>query len=151
MIPLGERHFRRAVAEFVEHYHRERHHQGLWNVLIVGGPPSGTAGRVRRRPRLGGLLNSMSGRPDLVARPRNGTERASRPLVRVRVIRERRRMHKWPHMEYRRHFASWGDRAVRQSGLLLRLGYLASTTVCLVLVGLLVLRPALRLVLLREN
>ena len=29
MIPLRERHFRRAVTEFVEHYHRERNHQGL--------------------------------------------------------------------------------------------------------------------------
>jgi putative transposase len=57
IIPVGERHFRRAVAEFVEHYHRERNYQGLRNTLIVGGPPSGTAGRVRRRPRLGGLLN----------------------------------------------------------------------------------------------
>ena len=57
MIPLGERHFRRAIAEFVEQYHRERNHQGLGNTLIVGGTPSGTAGRVYRRPRLGGLLN----------------------------------------------------------------------------------------------
>lgn len=57
IIPLGERHFRRAIAEFVEHYHRERNHQGLRNALIVGGPPSGTAGRVYGRPRLGGLLN----------------------------------------------------------------------------------------------
>ena len=29
MIPIGERHFRRAVAEYVEHYHQERNHQGL--------------------------------------------------------------------------------------------------------------------------
>ena len=57
IVPLGERHFRRAVAEFVEHYHRERNHQGLRNALIAGKPPSRTAGRVRRRPRLGGLLN----------------------------------------------------------------------------------------------
>jgi len=57
MIPLGERHFRRAVAEFVEHYHRERNHQGLRNTLIVGEPPSGTVGRVHRRRRLGRLLN----------------------------------------------------------------------------------------------
>jgi transposase InsO family protein len=28
IIPMGERHFRRAVAEYVEHYHRERNHQG---------------------------------------------------------------------------------------------------------------------------
>jgi integrase-like protein len=57
MIPLGERHFRRAVAEFVEHYHRERNHQGLGNRLIAGSPVIDQAGRVRRRPRLGGLLN----------------------------------------------------------------------------------------------
>jgi Integrase core domain len=31
LIPLGERHFRRAVSEFVAHYHRERNHQGLAN------------------------------------------------------------------------------------------------------------------------
>jgi putative transposase len=57
IIPLGERHFRRAVSEFVEHYHRERNHQGLGNTLIVGRPSTGPAGGVRRRPRLGGLLN----------------------------------------------------------------------------------------------
>lgn len=33
LIPVGERHFRRAVAEFVAHYHRERNHQGLGNEL----------------------------------------------------------------------------------------------------------------------
>jgi putative transposase len=57
MIPLGERHFRRAVTEFVEHYHRERNHQGLNNELIAGVPMTDIMGRVRRRPRLGGLLN----------------------------------------------------------------------------------------------
>jgi putative transposase len=57
MIPMGERHFRRAVAEFVEHYHRERNHQGLDNRLIAGTPVIDSAGRVRRRSRLGGLLN----------------------------------------------------------------------------------------------
>jgi transposase InsO family protein len=57
MIPLGERHFRRAVLEFVEHYHQERNHQGLANALIATPPVRGTTGRVQRRPRLGGLLN----------------------------------------------------------------------------------------------
>ena len=41
----------------VEHYHLERNHQGLDNRLIVGAPATGSAGRVRRRSRLGGLLN----------------------------------------------------------------------------------------------
>jgi putative transposase len=57
MIPLGERHLRRALTEFLEHYHRERNHQGLDNRLIAGTPMIDQAGRVRRRPRLGGLLN----------------------------------------------------------------------------------------------
>ena len=57
IIPLGERHFRHAVHEFVAHYHRERNHQGLSNELIEGPTRAGTVGRIRRRPRLGGLLN----------------------------------------------------------------------------------------------
>ena len=57
LIPLGERHFRRAVAEFVEHYHCERNHQGLDNRLITSAPMIHQAGRVKRRLRLGGLLN----------------------------------------------------------------------------------------------
>ena len=56
IIPLGERHFRRAVREYVAHYHRERNHQGLANALIQGAPVTG-AGRVHRQSRLGGLLN----------------------------------------------------------------------------------------------
>jgi transposase InsO family protein len=57
LIPLGERHFRTAIAEYVEHYHRERNHEGLENRLISGQPPIAMASRVRRRPRLGGILN----------------------------------------------------------------------------------------------
>ena len=41
----GERHFRRAVTEFVAHYHLERDHQGLENALIEG-TPSTSGGRV---------------------------------------------------------------------------------------------------------
>jgi hypothetical protein len=36
VIPLGERHFRRTLAEFMVHYHRERNHQGFGNDLIDG-------------------------------------------------------------------------------------------------------------------
>jgi transposase InsO family protein len=56
IIPLGKRHLRRAVTEFVAHYHRERNHQGLENGLIDGAAEPGE-GRVRRQSRLGGLLN----------------------------------------------------------------------------------------------
>ena len=57
VIPLGQRHFRRVIMEFVAHYHLERNHQGLDNRLITGTPVADAAGRVRRRSRLGGLLN----------------------------------------------------------------------------------------------
>jgi putative transposase len=57
IVPFGERHFRRAVAEYVEHYHRERNHHGLDNRLIAGPAVIERTSRVRRHSRLGGLLN----------------------------------------------------------------------------------------------
>ena len=57
LVPLGEWHFRRAIAEYVEHYHRERNHQGLENRLIASTPVINVASRVRCRSRLGGMLN----------------------------------------------------------------------------------------------
>ena len=57
VIPFGEHHLRRTLAEFIEHYHRERNHQGLGNELIDGMLQPGRTGGVRRRQRLGGLLN----------------------------------------------------------------------------------------------
>src|ERR1019366_6470905 len=58
IIPLGERHLRTTVHEFVEHYHSERNHQGLGNVIPFPSPPATTIdGRICRRERLGGLLN----------------------------------------------------------------------------------------------
>jgi putative transposase len=34
VMPLGERHLRRTIAEFVAHYHAERNHQGIGNELF---------------------------------------------------------------------------------------------------------------------
>jgi transposase InsO family protein len=56
LIPLGERHLRHAIDEFVIHYHRERNHQGLGNELIDGAPGVQTGGVVGCRQRLGGFL-----------------------------------------------------------------------------------------------
>ncbi len=56
IIPLGERHLRRTLAEFVAHYHGERNHQGLGNELIDRPPRWRACGPVRRRQRVGGLL-----------------------------------------------------------------------------------------------
>ena len=41
----------------VDLYHRERNHQGLGNALIEDCTHRPTGTRIRRRPRLGGLLN----------------------------------------------------------------------------------------------
>jgi Integrase core domain len=57
IVPLGERHLRRTTHEFIAHYHDERNHQGIGNELITGPAPHQNAGRIRRRQRLGGLLN----------------------------------------------------------------------------------------------
>ncbi len=57
VIPLGERHLRQTIAAYVEHYHYERNHQGLDNALIDDRRCRPTGKRIRRRPRLGGLLN----------------------------------------------------------------------------------------------
>jgi transposase InsO family protein len=58
VVPLGERHLRLLVSEFVEHYHSERTHQGLANSLIVQrGTTANDNGRVVRRKRLGGTLS----------------------------------------------------------------------------------------------
>jgi hypothetical protein len=57
IVAFGERHLRRAVSEFVAHYHRERNHQGLEDNLSEGPQPANTDGRLVRRERLGGLLN----------------------------------------------------------------------------------------------
>ena len=57
IIPLGERHLRNAVAEYIEHYHTERNHQWLNNQLVIkprDGPQA--SGKVECRERLGGLL-----------------------------------------------------------------------------------------------
>jgi putative transposase len=61
LVPLGERHLRLAISEFVEHYHLERNHQGLDNRLIteIGASANDNAdpAAIEHRQRLGGLLN----------------------------------------------------------------------------------------------
>jgi putative transposase len=58
MILFGEDSLRRSIQDFTAHYHTERNHQGLGNRLII--PDSvhcENTGEVRRRERLGGMLN----------------------------------------------------------------------------------------------
>jgi hypothetical protein len=58
MILFGEDALRNSIREFLDHFHRERNHQGLGNRLII--PINATVnskGRIERRERLGGLMN----------------------------------------------------------------------------------------------
>jgi len=58
MILFGEGSLRKAIREFVEHYHRERNHQGLGNRLILEAESgAATIGLIQCRQRLGGILN----------------------------------------------------------------------------------------------
>ncbi len=58
MIFFGEQSLRRAVTEFISHYHTERNHQGLLNALIEADERVGSLdGNVRCCKRLGGLLS----------------------------------------------------------------------------------------------
>jgi putative transposase len=61
IVPLGERHLRRAVRQFAEHYHLERNHQGLDNALIMRtAEPANQNAPIVCRERLGGFLKHYS-------------------------------------------------------------------------------------------
>ena len=51
VIPLGERHLRGVLREFVAHYHAERNHQGLANVIpfppAIRSPPAAASDDVK--------------------------------------------------------------------------------------------------------
>jgi putative transposase len=58
MIFVGQGSLRRAVVEYMDHYHRERNHQGLENQLIhAPAVVAANAGAIYRSARLGGTLN----------------------------------------------------------------------------------------------
>jgi hypothetical protein len=57
MIFFGEPSLRKAVHEFLVHYHAERNHQGMANRILEPGQEVGrTTGSIRCRQRLGGML-----------------------------------------------------------------------------------------------
>jgi len=58
IVPLGETGLRDIVGEYIAHYHAERNHQGLGNRLVAPAAElKRLEGAVRRRERVGGLLN----------------------------------------------------------------------------------------------
>jgi putative transposase len=57
MIFFGEPSLRKAVHEFLVHYHSERNHHGMANRNLVPGKEVGRMqGGLRCRQRLGGML-----------------------------------------------------------------------------------------------
>ena len=57
VILFGERSLRRALSNYVDHFHGERNHQGKGNVLLFPRVNDRQReGPVRCRERLGGLL-----------------------------------------------------------------------------------------------
>ncbi len=67
LIILSERHLRRTLDDYLEHYNTERPHQGSGNQRVRPPPDAMRAAndepgrrRVVRRSRLGGLLNSYT-------------------------------------------------------------------------------------------
>ena len=57
MIFCGEKLLQTAASNYVDHYLRERNHQGMDNRLLIPGREVGEkAGEVMCRERLGGLL-----------------------------------------------------------------------------------------------
>jgi putative transposase len=58
LVPIGARMLRRALREYMEHYHGERNHQGLDNQLIAPARVRHSQSKgIDRRSRLGGMLN----------------------------------------------------------------------------------------------
>jgi putative transposase len=58
IIPIGPSMLRRSLREYIEHYHRERNHQGIGNRTIIPlAARCHTTPSIHRRARLGGILN----------------------------------------------------------------------------------------------
>ena len=89
VILLGDALLRRALNEYLEHYHAERNHQGKGNVLLF---PRDTDIRrepqpVQCRERLGGAPALLPSTGGMIARPRfnRGT-----PILRAAIGRSRK-------------------------------------------------------------
>ena len=61
IVLFGEEGLRRALSEYVEHYHEERSHQGLDNVIpFPRRDHASDKGEIECQERLGGLLKLYS-------------------------------------------------------------------------------------------
>ena len=58
MVFVGQASLRRAIAEYMAHFHEERNHQGLQNRLIREmAADAANDATIHRRTRLGGMLS----------------------------------------------------------------------------------------------
>lgn len=71
LILFGERRLRRALDEFMAHYHRERNHQGLGNALIGRGPRPLVRTHVRCGSGWAGYSATTTARLEATMSPRN--------------------------------------------------------------------------------
>ena len=84
IVPLAGRHLRRALAEYVTHYHGERNHQGLGNELIDRQSAQRTHEPVPRRQRIGGILTyDYRSAPSRSVRSSSGTLRRHQSNVEI--------------------------------------------------------------------
>jgi putative transposase len=59
---VGQAALRRAISEFMAHYHPERNHQGIENRLIQPGATlTMPSAQIHLRHRLGGMLSFYCG------------------------------------------------------------------------------------------
>jgi len=57
LVLFGETSLRRAVGQYMAHYHAERNHQGIGNMVPFPDDRLSRTGRVTKSERLGGLLS----------------------------------------------------------------------------------------------
>jgi transposase InsO family protein len=85
LILFGEQALCHTLTEYVDHYHRERNHQGKGNVLLCPliSQSDGREGSIRCRERLGGVLKYYITRPHefFDPTPSDQTLRADRRLT----------------------------------------------------------------------
>ena len=96
MILFGERSLRRALSDYVEHYHAERNHQGKGNVLLFprdhGSPPRGACAMSRATGWAFALLPSRGG----VAACQQMSARTEQKRKSMRIKDVRQELHTLP-------------------------------------------------------
>ena len=63
ILVLDEHHLRRVLRKYGEYYNHARPHQGLGQHFPVSGPVTNTAGPIRRRDILGGVIHDYYRQP----------------------------------------------------------------------------------------